>query len=706
MVLVGFVTAQGKIIYVDPDAPGADDGTSWENAYNFLQDALAEANSNGDVNEMRVAEGTYKPDAVSTDPNGSGDRNATFQLIGGVRVYGGYAGYGHSSPDDRNVGLYRSILSGDLSGDDGPDFVNNDENSYHVVTGSGTDSTAVLDGFIIMGGNADHEHDNAPPRNFGIHFGGGLVNSYGNPTLANCTFTGNNSHHGGGVSNYSSSPAITDCVFENNAASVVATGHGYGGAMWNSDDSEPILLNCSFVGNSALVRGGAVRNNNCNPTFQKCDFSDNYSADTGGAVHNVNSSPVFEDCNFSNNEAYDQGGGIHNYLSSAVVNNCTFSGNSAGAGGGAMVNKSNSNSQLFNCTFVENSAQRGGAIMNYDGGEALIDGCEFTQNTSPFLGTEYEDGGGAINNDGANPQITNCAFRENTARRNGGGILNTHSDPMIKDCTFIENSCEAAGGGIYNVNDSAANIIGCVFMANSAQRGGGVRNYQDSSPLLDNCIFTGNWVEPRNNPEKDAFGGAIANRYSSDPVLLNCTLSRNRAIDDNLCGGMYSEDESDPTVLNCILWENYQGDAIDEPAQIAGGNPTINHSCIEGWTGSYGGIGNIDENPIFADSDAGDYRLKSQGGRYDPNTQSWVYDDVTSPCIDAGDPMSPIGPEPFPNGGIVNMGAYGGTAEAGKSYFGTTPCEIIVAGDINGDCEVNFLDFCIMALHWCEDNNP
>jgi hypothetical protein len=83
-----------------------------------------------------------------------------------------------------------------------------------------------------------------------------------------------------------------------------------------------------------------------------------------------------------------------------------------------------------------------------------------------------------------------------------------------------------------------------------------------------------------------------------------------------------------------------------------------------------------------------------------PKQRSWVEDDATSPCIDAGDPMSPVGYEPFPNGGIVNMGAYGGTAEASKSYFGEPPCETIVAGDINGDCEVNFLDFRLMALHW------
>lgn len=99
----------------------------------------------------------------------------------------------------------------------------------------------------------------------------------------------------------------------------------------------------------------------------------------------------------------------------------------------------------------------------------------------------------------------------------------------------------------------------------------------------------------------------------------------------------------------------------------------------------------------------GDYHLKSQAGRYDPNSKTWVKDDVTSPCIDAGDPMSPIAYEQFPNGGRINMGTYGGTVEASKSYFGKPVCETVMAGDINGDCKVDAADLSIMAYHWlCE----
>ena len=65
--------------------------------------------------------------------------------------------------------------------------------------------------------------------------------------------------------------------------------------------------------------------------------------------------------------------------------------------------------------------------------------------------------------------------------------------------------------------------------------------------------------------------------------------------------------------------------------------------------------------------------------------------------------MTPIGFEPFPNGGFVNMGAYGGTLKASKSYFGEPVCERIVAGDINGDGQVNRADLEIMALHWTDE---
>jgi hypothetical protein len=177
---------------------------------------------------------------------------------------------------------------------------------------------------------------------------------------------------------------------------------------------------------------------------------------------------------------------------------------------------------------------------------------------------------------------------------------------------------------------------------------------------------------------------------------------------------------SSPTVTNCILWGNSDSGGTDESAQISGVSLSVNYCCIQGLTGGLGGTGNIGVDPCFIEPGYwedpcntptmpfddiwvdGDYHLKSQAGRWETNSEIWVQDDVTSLCIDSGDLMSPIGLEVFPNGGRINMGAYGGTAEASKSYFGGPVCEIIVAGDVNGDCIVNYLDFALMALNWLD----
>jgi len=117
-------------------------------------------------------------------------------------------------------------------------------------------------------------------------------------------------------------------------------------------------------------------------------------------------------------------------------------------------------------------------------------------------------------------------------------------------------------------------------------------------------------------------------------------------------------------------------------AQIREGTPIVNYCCVQNWDESLGGEGNINIDPCFVGIGYwtqptsrypsvwidGDYHLKSEAGRWDTVSESWVIDDVTSPCIDVGDPNTPVGDEPEPNGGRINMGAYGGTAEASKSY--------------------------------------
>ena len=149
--------AHAKTLYVDANAPGLNDGSSWSNAYRYLQDALADAEAAEKPVEIRVAQGVYRPDRSSAHPEGTRDRKASFCLLDEVALKGGFAGLGASDPNARDIARYESVLSGDLAGDDVPvaDPCNlvteptRTENSYTIVTASPCGRSAVLDGFTI-----------------------------------------------------------------------------------------------------------------------------------------------------------------------------------------------------------------------------------------------------------------------------------------------------------------------------------------------------------------------------------------------------------------------------------------------------------------------------------------------------------------------------------------------------------------------------
>ncbi|UCG49159.1 MAG: right-handed parallel beta-helix repeat-containing protein [Phycisphaerales bacterium] len=271
-----------------------------------------------------------------------------------------------------------------------------------------------------------------------------------------------------------------------------------------------------------------------------------------------------------------------------------------------------------------------------------------------------------------NGQVIGCG-----AYPGGGAILCVDSSPTIRNCRVSANRAAA----ICAAPDSFGGGISCL---------GG-------SPLIANCVISGNSA---------VNGGGGIWCAGGAPVVINCTITGNAGY------GINCSSDSNPAISNCILWDNQPGQM-----RVYKRGFEVAFSDVEGgWPGR----GNIDADPCFAvdgfwDVDPlpqprdvwaeGDYHLKSQAGRRDLSSRNWIIDDMTSPCIDAGNPMNPLGHEPFPSGGLINMGAYGGTAEASKSWFAEPPCEIIVAGDINGDCSVDLLDFAILAMHWLDDNS-
>jgi hypothetical protein len=186
-----------------------------------------------------------------------------------------------------------------------------------------------------------------------------------------------------------------------------------------------------------------------------------------------------------------------------------------------------------------------------------------------------------------------------------------------------------------------------------AKQGGRVILY--NYPTLTNCIVAGNR------------GHGISGDL---PTITNCTIAANTG------RGVSS---FRPTIINSIINDNSFG--ADSVQIETNAPPAVSFTDVQGgWPGE----GNIDAEPCFAEPGywnqngtpdnanddfwvQGDYHLRSQTGRWNPASQSWVQDVLTSPCIDAGNPASDWTAEPAPNGGRINMGAYGGTPQASLS---------------------------------------
>ena len=275
---------KGKIIYVDSNADGANNGSSWINAFKYLQDGLAEASG---TDQIWVAEGIYKPDRGKNKVKG--DRTAAFMLKKGVAIYGGFPS-GGGAWEDINPQINTTTLSGDLQGNDARDIVpakllgdaTRDDNCYRVVSVSGTDFNTLLDGFIITCGNAK----------------GASQSSY---------------NKGGGVYCKSGSLTLSNCVFKANSGML-------GGAMYNLK-GDPLLINCTFLLNYANDSGGAVYSSRGSPILYNCVFGSNFAKEKGGGVYNEYNSPIKINCTFSGNVAY-AGGGIYCNKSKPIITNC------------------------------------------------------------------------------------------------------------------------------------------------------------------------------------------------------------------------------------------------------------------------------------------------------------------------------------------------------------------------------------------------
>ncbi|MCP4262560.1 MAG: serine hydrolase [Planctomycetes bacterium] len=211
-------------------------------------------------------------------------------------------------------------------------------------------------------------------------------------------------------------------------------------------------------------------------------------------------------------------------------------------------------------------------------------------------------------------------------------------------CTLQGLTVKGGSVGI-RVVGGTVKITGCCIVENN---GAGLELLDEAQPSINNCLVANNSGAGIAMPSKTE-GRKLLH---SSPNVLNCTIVEN---------GQEAILNGHPIIANSILYNNVT--SLDM-AQISSDLASVTYSDVQGgWPGE----GNIVTDPLFVDLENGDYHLKSQAGRWDLTSQSWIVDDVTSPCIDAGDPSTPVDSEPLNNGGVINMGAYGGTSEASKS---------------------------------------
>jgi hypothetical protein len=391
-------------------------------------------------------------------------------------------------------------------------------------------------------------------------------------------------------------------------------------------------------------------------TVRSTDGPDKTIIDCGGLVYADSSVKSHRGFYFHQNEKSDsvlcgftiRAGKIHG--SEIPAENIRWNLNPSNPVGGGIYCEFSSPS-IINCVIRDCGAELGGGI-GCVGAAAVFADCLIENCSAGGLGPAKSGGFGAgiglIRS--SDVKINNCIIRSNSGYYNsqGGGVYCRNSNAFISQSDISSNITQGSiqGGGLYCSGSSRLTVQQCVISNNSADAGAGV--------------FT-QWT--------DVFGGGTDGsdgaQYSFRTYvrLTNCTIAHNRLSGPQMPpfpgGGVHSL-YTDIVVKNSIIWYN-EG----TPVFIIGAaskSPVVYSDIERGFLGQ----GNISLAPLFVPTDVPDYHLQSIYGRWDPRMAKWVIDNNQSPCIDAGDPMDPVGCEPAPNGGRINMGAYGGTSQASK----------------------------------------
>lgn len=402
------------------------------------------------------------------------------------------------------------------------------------------------------------------------------------------------------------------------------------GFVLTSGETSATVVEGFTIRNGNMVSSGGIYIRDSSPTIKNCIITDCQSA-LGAAIYMYDSNSLIIDCTFNSNTSATSGGGLYISLGSPRIVRGSFSNNvTPGLGSG----------------------------IACFGSDAVVKDCVFTGNSADIGGGMYSQGG--------NPTVTGCSFVGNNATRFGGGMTNDGSSPTVDDCDFTENTSGQGGGGCASSSGSAPIFTNCSFTDNTSLNGGGLFNLNVDTPLVG-CTFNGNHAR--------RFGGAIYNSQS-DPQIVAITAVGNTAVNGG--GGIYNT-FSNPLVGGAIIRDNSPNQIFDGSSSTS----TVYHSNIQG---GWGGLGNIDEIPLFVNPNKGDLRLLPGSPGIDagnnllvpPGTLVDIYGDVR--FVD--DPETKDTGLPGGDGGsnIIDMGA---------AEFQPDDC----LADFNGDGIVNSLDF-------------
>lgn len=678
--LLGSMVARATVRRVNPASPGIGGytGADWTlTAYNNLQTAI-NASAAGD--SVWVKEGTYMP--------ASGE---SFSMKAGVKILGGFIGVETAISQRFLVLGFNSILQGN-----GSRVVHNNNN--------GLDTSAVLDGFIIKGGNASGS------------FGGGMENYFSAPMIRNCVFTENLANYGHAIEVYQSGTYLVNCVFYNNGDGYgIATIYIYGNAhisnctiVSNSCNTETIIAqtNAPYVTNCIFWNNHAYEEDILNPQG-RATYSIGRGLGAGpgnlGLVDPVfvnSASPIGPDGKWFTADdglrlrplspaidagtvlaeapadingiarpqagAYDLGayeGVVCPSITRLYVDGAAAAGGNGSSWATAVNSLSTALTIARNCSNVTEIWVKKGtympSAMPYTTSSADSRDRSFylLNNVSIYGGFTGTETTLAQRNPGANPTILSgdIGAAGNASDNCYHTLVSSGNDNTAKLDGFIIN------GG--NANGSTSVTINGLNMSQGA--GGGLATYS-ASPLISNCVFTGNNANDGGgiylyysssspaftncamvNNTASGSGGGMFIGFSTTPFIVNCTIAGNTA---TAGGGLFSYLIATPNLSNCIIWGNNSGIASTVST------PVISYSIVQG---GYTGTGNSGSDPLFynsADPDGTDNKWMTMDDGLRVQAGSPALDNGTA----TGAPATDIRGAARPLGSGYDMGAYEG----------------------------------------------